>query len=162
MNKLILITVVILFMTIISCKDRTKPIVINTNGVTLVIPGYFSEEDDLATDAIIQYANRYRNFYIAGFSLPTNISKDSAFRQAITRIKTSLADFKMDSIKITENSLETKIIGHFKEEPEAIYYHTKLVEKNNKRFLLTVWIRSEKRNKTYEADISSILKSFCN
>jgi hypothetical protein len=153
------IGILVFMITIISCRDDSKPFEVSKHGVTITLPGYL-KEDELADDAILEYANRYRNFYIAGFELPSNITLDSAQNRSSQRIYESLGDYTVDYSIDADSNRRTKIIGHFKEEPESLFYYQKIIDHQNHRFLLTVWIRGEERQKKYADDIEAIINSF--
>lgn len=142
-----------------SCKDKTKPYTVLQSDVEITLPGYI-DEDELAEDAILEYANRYRNFYIAGFELDRKIPLDSAQSQATLRVANSLIDAKTEKSKDKDSLSRTTISGHFKDEPEEIIYQQKIIENPNNRYLLTVWIRGKERYEKYEEDVEGILNSF--
>ncbi len=141
------------------CRDTSIPFEVSKNGTTITLPGYLSEEE-LADDAFIEYANRYRNFYLAGFELPLDISIDSAKHLAAKRIYSSLEKHELSYSKDQDSNVRISIQGQFKGEPESIYYYQKIIEKSNKRYLLTLWMRGEERHKKYIEDIEGILYSF--
>jgi hypothetical protein len=150
------IGILVLIITMVSCRDESKPFEVSKHGVAMTLPGYF-KEDELAGDAILEYANRYRNFYIAGFELPCNIPLDSSQNVSSKRIYQSLNDYTVDYSIDADSNYRTKIVGHFKEEPESLFYYQKIIDRQNHRFLLTVWIRGEERQKKYADDIEAIL-----
>jgi hypothetical protein len=121
-NVLILIGVAIFTS---GCRDQTKPIQIQKENMSLTLPGYLSE-DELSEDAIVEYANRFRNFYLVVIPLSNELSEDSAWRQSSSRITNSLMDFKIDTTRDQENNKLSKITGHFKDEKDPIYYFQKL------------------------------------
>ncbi len=143
----------------IGCRDQTKPIRIQKENLNLTLPGYLSE-DELSEDAIMEYANRFRNFYLVVVPLPNDISEDSAWRQSSSRITNSLMDFKMDTTRDKENNKLSKITGHFKDEKDPIYYFQKLLVKGQRKVVLTIWIRGEQRFQKYRDDIEGITNSF--
>lgn len=150
---------IIILLFIWACKDHSKPFDVSKDGVTLTFPGYISEEE-LADDAIIEYANRYRNFYIAGFEIAHSIPLDSAGNSSARRIYSSLEKYEMAVSKDRDSNLRISITGKFKDEPENIHYYQKIITGTSKRYLLTIWIRGDDRNKKYIEDVESILNSF--
>lgn len=145
---------------VFSCKDGTEPILINHADISLRLPGYV-DPDELSDDAIFEYANRYRNFYIAGLELPVNIPLDSAQYHSARRVFQSLKDYTYDhEIIDSTGTAASTVKGHFEGEPELLIYRQKIISSSKKRYLLTVWVRGEERNKKYRADIDSILTSF--
>ena len=151
---------ILLILSLVSaCRDTSKPFTVDKNDVTVTLPGYISEEE-LAEDAILEYANRYRNFYIAGFEMSQDISDDSARNLAAKRIYSSLDKYEQTFSKDQDSNLRTLIKGKFKNEPDPIFYYQKIIHNSAKRYLLTIWIRGEERHKKYVDDIESILYSF--
>ena len=155
-NVLILIGVAIFTS---GCRDQTKPIQIQKENMSLTLPGYLSE-DELSEDAIVEYANRFRNFYLVVIPLSNELSEDSAWRQSSSRITNSLMDFKIDTTRDQENNKLSKITGHFKDEKDPIYYFQKLLVKGQRKLVLTIWIRGEQRFQKYRDDIEGITNSF--
>jgi hypothetical protein len=155
-NVLILIGVAIFTS---GCRDQTKPIQIQKENMSLTLPGYLSE-DELSEDAIVEYANRFRNFYLVVIPLSNELSEDSAWRQSSSRITNSLMDFKIDTTRDQENNKLSKITGHFKDEKDPIYYFQKLLVKGQRTLVLTIWIRGEQRFQKYRDDIEGITNSF--
>ncbi len=141
------------------CRDQTRPIHIQKENVSLTLPGYLSE-DELSEDAIVEYANRFRNFYLVVVPLSNEISEDSAWRQSSSRITNSLMDFKIDTTRDQEYNKLSKITGHFKDEKDPIYYFQKLLVKGQRKLVLTIWIRGEQRFQKYRDDIEGITNSF--
>lgn len=156
-NKFILILSLSFILS--ACTENKTPQVIDKNGMTVTLPG-FVKVDELAEDAFIEYANRYRNFYIAGFELNSKQPFDSVMLQSIDRITKNLSKFKIDTIRSSSNELVTKIKGNFKDEKEAIYYSLKLVPNAGKYYLISVWTRGESRNKHHAEAIDGIISSF--
>lgn len=159
MKNSLLIVGLMLATVLNSCKDKTKPYTVQKSDIEITLPGYI-DSDELADDAILEYANRYRNFYIAGFELDRSIALDSAQNQAAMRIANSLIDAKIQRNTDKDSLTKAIISGHFKDEPEEIIYQQKIIENPNKRYLLTVWIRGRERYEKYEDDVLGILNSF--
>lgn len=143
-----------------SCNDDKTPKVITKNGITVTLPG-FVKEDELAEDACIEYANRYRNFYITAFEKKDDNQRfDTIWNQNNRRLTASLEKSKIDTSRNESNELITKIVGKFKNEKEAIYYTMKYITVDNKYYLITVWTRGEARYKHHSETIQSIISSF--
>lgn len=155
-NILIIIGVTIFT---IGCRDQTKPIYVQKENMSITLPGYLSD-DELSEDAIVEYANRFRNFYLVVVPLSNEISEDSAWRQSSSRITNSLMDFKIDTTRDREYNKLSKITGHFKDEKDPIYYFQKLLVKGQRKLVLTIWIRGEQRFQKYRDDIEGITNSF--
>jgi hypothetical protein len=141
-----------------SCQDYSKPITINNENFSIVLPG-FVKEDELAEDAELEYANRFRNFYVVAFILKDTVGQDSLWKMNTQRISKGLLNPKVDSTH-RENFIESKITGNFKDEKEAIFYRQKLIYKKGESLLLTIWTRGQERNKKYEGEMNDILNSF--
>ena len=98
-----------------SCQDYSQPIRIDNKNFELTLPGFVKEED-LADDAIVEYANRFRNFYIVVFQLKDSITKDSLWLETTQRLTKSLAEHKIDSLQRGPDQIFTTIKGKFKDE----------------------------------------------
>jgi hypothetical protein len=143
-----------------ACSDDKTPKLIEKNGISITLPG-FVKEDELAEDAFIEYANRFRNFYIIAFEKKIeNQSLDSIYTQNNRRITGSLEKFKLDTTRNEANELITKIVGNYKDEKEPIYYSMKYIFAGDKYYLLTIWTRSESRFKHNKETIKGIISSF--
>lgn len=141
-----------------SCQNYDKPIEISTNDFSITLPG-FVKEDELAPDAIIEYANRYRNFYIAIFELPQTSSIDSIWQLSSQRVSQFLIKPEIDTHRIN-NTIITHIKGNIKDEKLPIFYTQKLMYHPEKSYLLTIWTRGDERRKKHEDTINQILESF--
>lgn len=149
-----------LFSLLTACSENKTPQVIDKNGITVTLPG-FVKEDELADDAFLEYANRYRNFYITAFEKNTNNQPfDSIYIQNNRRITQTLAKYKIDTTRNEANELITKIKGNFKDEKEPIYYTMKYILKDNKYYLITIWTRGDQRIKHHSETILGIITSF--
>lgn len=156
MNKIL---ISILFIALLSaCKEDKTPKKIEKNGVKITLPG-FVKEDELSDDAFIEYANRFRNFYVAAFILSDTIPNDSLWIVTTRRVCNSLEHYTVDSSSI-DGAILTKIKGNFKDEKEPIFYTQKLISNKDKRVLLTVWTRGDERYKKHTETIDKIVSSF--
>ncbi len=140
-----------------SCGENKTPQVIDKNSMTVTLPGFVKEEE-LADDAFIEYANRFRNFYVAAFEISSSQPYDSVLSQSINRITSNLQKFKLDTS--SSNKKIIKIKGSFKDEKEPIYYNLKLVPHQGKYYLISVWTRGEQRIKHHATEIEGIISSF--
>jgi len=147
------------FFCISSCQDYSKSIVIQDKNFELTLPGFVKEED-LAEDAVLEYANRFRNFYIVVMELKDTTSKDSLWNQTTQRIAKGLIGTKVDTIHSAPNQIITTIVGKFKDEKESLYYTQKLIYIPGNSYLITLWTRGQERYKKYEGEIGSIISSF--
>ncbi len=141
-----------------SCQNYDKPISIKNGNFEIVLPG-FVQEEELAEDAALEYANRFRNFYVVAFILKDTVSQDSLWTQTTTRISSSLLNPTVDSAH-HPNHIITKITGKFKDEKEPLYYSQKLIYRKGNSLLLTIWTRGKEREKKYEVEVERILSSF--
>ena len=142
-----------------SCQDYSQTVRIDKKEFELTLPGFVKEED-LADDAIVEYANRFRNFYIVVFQLKDSITKDSLWLETTQRLTKSLAEHKIDTLQRGPDQIITTIKGKFKDEKEPIIYTQKLIYKKENSYLITVWTRGQERYKKYETEIGSIISSF--
>jgi hypothetical protein len=141
-----------------SCQNYDKPISIKNEKFEVVLPG-FVQKEELAEDAALEYANRFRNFYVVAFILKDNVSQDSLWAQTTTRITSALMNPTVDSIH-QPNHIFTKITGKFKDEKEPLYYSQKLIYRKGNSLLLTIWTRGKEREKKYEVEVERIMSSF--
>jgi len=148
----------IFILGIVSCRDYDQPIPIKNEHFELTLPGFVKEEE-LAEDAILEYANRYRNFYIVGFILKDTVNADSLWHLTSSRISTNLLNSKVDSSHESGYIL-SNISGNFKDEKEPLFYTQKLIYRKGNSLLLTIWTRGTERKKRYEDEMWKILNSF--
>lgn len=141
-----------------ACQDYSKTQVIQHSDFKVELPGFVKQEE-LAEDAELEYANRYRNFYVVAFILKDTVGRDSLWTLTTTRISKGLLNPETDSSH-KNGFIESRITGNFKDEKEAIFYRQKLIYQKGKSLLLTVWTRGKERNKNYEGEMNDILNSF--
>lgn len=148
---------------LISCnQDYDKPISIDQSNFKMTLPG-FLKSDELAEDAKVEYANRYRNFYVVVFEHNIKESLDSLIVKTDKRI-----ELQMDSMykNVEMDSLEGKKIylaqidGKYPNEKERIYFTHKIIEGQKMNYEITIWTRGIDRKLKYKDTISSILESF--
>jgi len=157
MNKALgILFILLIFM---SCSENKTPQIIEKEGYNVTLPGFVNEEE-LAEDAFIEYANRYRNFYIAAFKLPTNLPKDSLWSQSTSRITKTLENYTIDRDTSNQKILITRIKGSFKNEKEPLFYTQKIILGPNSNAILTVWTRGDERYKHHKETIDEIISSF--
>lgn len=148
----------VLILGIVSCQDYDRPIFIKNNHFQLTLPGFVKEEE-LAEDAILEYANRYRNFYVVAFILKDTVNADSLWYLTSNRISSILLNPKIDSSHESGYIL-SNISGNFKDEKEPLFYTQKLIYRRGNSLLLTIWTRGSERKKRYEDEMWKILNSF--
>lgn len=152
------ILIVLSLFAIQACQDYSQPILIEKENFKLRLPGFVKEEE-LAEDAVLEYANRYRNFYIVVLKSVDSVSKDSLWRLNTTRISSALLKPKIDSTH-QESDIISTITGSFKDEKEPLFYTQKLIYRPGNSLIITVWTRGKERKKRYEAEITDIIQSF--
>jgi len=109
---------------------------------------------------VVEYANRFRNFYIVVFQLKDSITRDSLWVETTQRLTKSLAEHKIDTLQRGPDQIITTIKGKFKDEKEPIIYTQKLIYQRGNSLLITVWTRGQERYKKYETEIGNIVSSF--
>lgn len=152
----------IVLSVLISCTEDKTPIKVSKDNIQVTLP-YFVKEDELAEDATIEYANRYRNFYITGFEFEKNINNDSLWKQTTRRITNNLDSFTLDTFHYVHHglpSVKTEIKGKFKSEKDEIYYYSFLLFGAKKNYQMTVWTRGIDRKIKYQETIDDIYASF--
>ena len=157
-NSLFLISILSI-LCITSCQDYSQPISIDNKDFELTLPGFVKEED-LAEDAVVEYANRFRNFYIVVFQFKDASNKDSLWIETTQRITKTLVEHKIDTMHRGSDQIITTIKGKFKDEKEPLFYTQKLIYKQGNSYLITVWTRGQERYKKYETEIGNIISSF--
>lgn len=147
-----------------SCKYSEEYQAVNANNeFSVSLPSWLKEEDGLKPGATLQYANRYRNFYIIGHTDPIG-DKD------IHQVTSSYLNVLRQSMKdaVVTDSVETNIQQHKairtevygKMNGEHIYFSEVVIKGKNKFYHLSVWTRGEDRKLRYKAEIERILNSF--
>lgn len=136
-----------------------------TGKFSLSVPPWVEKEEDLKPGADLQYANRYRNFYVIGERLPSAVPADSLGTE-VTKYLNLLRSVTQkplvtDSGAITVNGLpgvHVEFMGKMKE--ESIYYSEVLLQGKNGTYHLSLWTRGEDRKLRFKEDISRIINSF--
>jgi hypothetical protein len=146
-----------------SCNpDYDKPVILNHTNFKITLPG-FLKSDELAEDAKVEYANRYRNFYVVVFEHNKKEALDTLIAKTDKRI-----EMQMDSMykQIQIDSFEGKKIylaqidGKYPNEKERIYFTHKIIEGKKLNYEITIWTRGIDRKLKYKEVISDILDSF--
>ena len=152
-------------MTIVffSCNYNADYKTINhENKIQLSIPGWVSKEK-LADDAMLSFANRYRNFYAIVIEGEKTISLDSAGNKAFHRIYPSLDSAKFSTDKKEVNGMSAvqyELEGKMGTEKEKIYYSLCILEGKKKYYQICLWTRGAERRKKYSDDFYKIIHSF--
>lgn len=141
-----------------ACQQYSESFIVDKSDFQITLPG-FVQEEELAEDAELEYANRYRNFYIVVLKSKDSISRDSFWKITTNRIALSILEPKIDSVHKGQ-TIETKISGKFKDEKEPIFYTQKLVYQPGNSYLITVWTRGKERYEKYQGEIQQIMNSF--
>jgi hypothetical protein len=146
-----------------SCNsDYDKPVILNQTNFKITLPG-FLKSDELVEDAKVEYANRYRNFYVVVFEHNKKEALDTLIAKTDKRI-----EMQMDSMykQIQIDSFEGKKIylaqidGKYPNEKERIYYTHKIIEGKKMNYEITIWTRGIDRKLKYKEVIIAILDSF--
>ncbi|MBL0309151.1 MAG: hypothetical protein IPP77_05585 [Bacteroidetes bacterium] len=134
------------------------------NDFSVSIPGWLKTEDDLKPGAVLQYANRFRNFYMIG----NTESKEHQDISTLTNrylnvLKQSMKNpVVTDSMSVIINGLpgiRTEVYGKMND--ENIYFSELVIEgKKNSFYHLSIWTRGEDRKLRFKKDIDRILNSF--
>lgn len=143
-------------------QDYDKPIAIDEPNFKITLPG-FLKADELAEDAKVEYANRYRNFYVVVFEHSKKEALDTLIAKTDKRI-----EMQMDSMykQVQIENLEGKKIylaqidGKYPNEKERIYFTHKIIEGQKMNYEITIWTRGIDRKLKYKDTIQSILDSF--
>jgi hypothetical protein len=162
-KQVFFLLVMALIWNMISCsQDYDKPIAIDQPNFKLTLPG-FLKSDELAEDAKVEYANRYRNFYIVVFEHSKKEALDTLIAKTDKRI-----EMQMDSMykQVQMENLEGKKIylaqidGKYPNEKERIYFTHKIIEGQKMNYEITIWTRGIDRKLKYKDAIAAILDSF--
>lgn len=157
----ILFSLIISIFFVFSCKDYETPKVIEKEGLSITLPG-FAEEEELAADGFMEFANRYRNFYIVILKHKNNKNIAEIDSIGTQRIVAQLDSVKIDSISWFSNlkiNRSKEIQGNYPKEKEPIYfYHHTLFGKNN-IYEVTMWTRGESRKLKYQTEFEKIFNS---
>lgn len=146
-----------------SCNsDYEKPVILNQKNFKITLPG-FLKSDELAEDAKVEYANRYRNFYVVVFEHNKKEALDTLIAKTDKRI-----EMQMDSMykQIQIDSFGGKKIylaqidGKYPNEKERIYFTHKIIEGKKMNYEITIWTRGIDRKLKYKEVITDILDSF--
>lgn len=157
----ILFSLIISIVFFTSCKDYKTPKVIEKEGLSITLPG-FVEEEELAADGFMEFANRYRNFYlvILKHKKTNNINQiDSIGTQ---RILAQLDSVKVDSISWFSNlkvNRSKEIQGNYPKEKEPIYFYHHTLFGKNAIYEVTMWTRGENRKLKYQTEFEKIFNS---
>jgi hypothetical protein len=157
----ILFSLIISILFITSCKDYKTPKFIEKEGLSITLPG-FVEEEELAADGFMEFANRYRNFYlvILKHKKTNNINQiDSIGTQ---RILAQLDSVKVDSISWFSNlkvNRSKEIQGNYPKEKEPIYFYHHTLFGKNAIYEVTMWTRGENRKLKYQTEFEKIFNS---
>lgn len=133
------------------------------------VPPWVKEEDELEPGAELQYANRFRNFYIICQSFnKADVKRSSGeiMHDNLNRLRGALkSPLVTDSSDIIINGvsgLRAEIFGRMgKPDAEENIYYSEVVFEGKERFYhLSVWTRGEDRKLRYKEDINKTISSF--
>ncbi len=166
----LLLTLFVLTAVLPSCKYPTEYKAVNIeNKFSMNGPPWVKEEDDLEPGAELQYANRFRNFYIICQSFnkadvkraPSDIMHDNLNRLR-TALKNPLVTDSADVSINGVNGLRAEIFGKMgkTDAEENIYYSEVVLEGKERFYHISVWTRGEDRKLRYKDDINKTISSF--
>lgn len=123
------------------------------------------EQEELKEGADLQYANRFRNFYIVAEKLPATIAPEAVGTEMNKYLNllrgVTQKPLITDSTTIATNGLtgvHVEFMGKMKE--ESIYYTEILLQGKKGTYHLSLWTRGEDRKLRYKEDISKVINSF--
>ena len=147
----------------LACNYSDTYVDINSNNLFQIsIPGWVKKET-LAEDALISYANRYRNFYLIVLADDKKLAFDSAKNNAFKRIYSRLDSASFTTEQIQIGALPTthfSIEGKMGKEAEKLIYELYILEGSKKYYQVCIWTRSLERRKKYGDDFYKIAHSF--
>lgn len=147
-----------------SCQYSEEHVAVNVNNeFSITLPSWLKEEEGLKPGAALQYANRYRNFYIIGETEPnTGGDISSLTARYLGVLRSSMNDAVMtDSSAFNhreQKAIRIEVYG--KMNGESIYFSELVVEGKGKFYHLSIWTRGEDRKLKYKEEINNILLSF--
>lgn len=148
---------------LISCRYNQDYHTVNHNNeFQISLPGWIKKEK-LAEEAVLSYANRYRNFYFVLLTHSKNMVEDTFYNHAYTRIHHVLDSAQTSEEKLTVGTLGGKHMsfnGKMGDEKEKIYYELYLLNGQKHRYEICLWTRGEERHKKYREDFYKIIQSF--
>ncbi len=132
---------------------------------SISLPPWVEKQDDLKPGADLQYANRYRNFYVVGERLPAAVAPDS-LNSEVNKYLNLLRSVTQkplvtDSSAVTINGLtgvHVEFMGKMKD--ESIYYSELLLQGKKGTYHLSLWTRGEDRKLRFKEDMAKVINSF--
>ncbi|MFN8277684.1 MAG: hypothetical protein U0T84_09380 [Chitinophagales bacterium] len=161
MLRILAFTAILLSLS--GCKYSNSWETVNgENLYTMELPSWLDKQDNLKPGASLQYANRFRNIYVVGFSEDKQGTLSDFYKKQTDIIKKSLTDYSTDdssSVAITgHQAIKAEISGLM--QGERIFYSLIFTENGNKYIEACVWTRNEERKLKYHADLERITGSF--
>ena len=159
------LTVYVLLLAFGACKYPTEYKQVKAgNKFTLMVPPWVKEEQTLKPGADLQYANRFRNYYVIG----ETENKDS-LKSVSSIMSTNLGILSKamqkpvvnDSLAVTIgglNGARVEISG--KMTGEDIYFSEVVLEGKTRLYHLSIWTRNADRKLKFKEDIDHTLNSF--
>jgi len=159
------ITIFVLLLALPACKYSTEYKQAKAaDKFTLMVPPWVKEETTLKPGAGLQYANRFRNFYVIG----ETENKDSV-KSVSSIMSANLAILSKAMEKPRVNDSTTVNIGGLngarvemsgKMTGEDIYFSEVVLEGKSRFYHLSIWTRNADRKLKFKDDIDHILNSF--
>lgn len=153
----------ILSFFLLTCQYNQEYHSVNHNNeFQISIPGWIKKEK-LAEEAVLSYANRYRNFYFVVLTHDKKIPLDTINSRAFYRINHVLdsAETTQDTAVINNlHATHFSINGKMGDEKEKIFYELYVVNGNKRYYEICIWTRGQERHKKYLEDFYTIIHSF--
>lgn len=159
---------VLVAITISGCNYSEQPVAVNAaNKFTLTLPSWLEEDTKLKEGAELQYANRFRNFYVMG-EVIKNAAPGSDIKPHLDSYLSLLTDTAVmknalvsDSMAIAVGNAKGVRVEVFgKMSDESIYFSEVVLSGNKGLYHLSLWTRSEERKLHFKGQIDSIIYSF--
>jgi len=164
-NLTLVFTAVFALVSIQSCRYSEEYQSVDVkNEFSLSVPSWMKPEEKLAPGALLEYANRYRNVYLVGFSQPADtatLSFEAYTRSGLDSLRVYLSKpLVADSQVVEINGLKGVRVELFGEmTQEKIYFSEVYLQSATKFYHFSVWTRGEDRKLKYKDDISKIISS---
>lgn len=156
--------IVIILSLFSSCKYSEEYQAVNANNeFSITLPSWLKKEEGLKPGAALQYANRYRNFYVIGETEPDTGNDISLLTTSYLNVlRNSMKDAVMtDSTAFNlreQKAIRVEIYG--KMNGENIYFSEMVVKGKGRFYHLSIWTRGEDRKLKYKEEINNMLLSF--
>jgi hypothetical protein len=166
MKNVFLLSGLCCLLTVFSCKYPTEYQDVNAgNQFSISLPPWMKVEEGLKPGAQLQYANRYRNFYVIGEAIaktPQDKPVGDIMSSNLNILRKAMkSPIVTDSTAVNISGLSgirAEIYG--KMNNENIYFTEAVIEGKSKLYHISIWTRGEERKLRFKEDINKILASF--